>query len=126
MVSLLEVPVAFAVQRSKMRRRAAAAIIGGLIFLLGVPSALGYGVLGGMQISGRPLLDAIDHAVSSYFLPLGGILIALFVGWVVGRKQVVSLADLDVPFFGAAWCWLLRIVVPATIAVILLRSAGAL
>lgn len=124
MVSLLEVPVAFAAHRLKMRRWTAAAVIGGVIILLGVPSALSYGVLGAVKISGRPLLDAMDHAVSSYFLPLGGVTIALFVGWVVGRKKVVALADLELPFFGVAWSWLLRFVVPAMIILILLRSTG--
>lgn len=126
MVALLEVPVAFAVHRLRMRRWVAATIIGTAIFLLGVPSALSYGVLRAMTISGRPLLDAIDHAVSSYFLPAGGFLIALFVGWVAGRTKVIAFADLDKTLLGTAWYWLLRIVVPATIAVILLRAVGAL
>jgi len=126
MVALLEVPAAVAVHRLRMRRWTAAAIIGATIFLLGVPSALSYGALSAIAISSRPLLDAVDHAVSSYFLPVGGILIAVFAGWIVGRSKVVALADFHASLLGTAWLWLLRTVVPATIAVILLRATGVL
>jgi NSS family neurotransmitter:Na+ symporter len=124
MVSLLEVPAAYAVHRLGMRRGIAAATISAAILAIGIPSALSYGALSGIEIAGRPVLDAIDHAVSNFLLPTGGLLIALLVGWRLSPKRAMAEADLAGGWIGPAWIWLLRIVVPAMIAIIMLRSAA--
>ena len=126
MVALLEVPVSVVVQRMKLRRWAASALVGGVVFVIGVPSAMSFGVLSHIQIGRHGILDAIDAGVSNFLLPIGGILVALFVGWRV--RQAVSLheADLADSRFGMVWLWLLRVLVPVTILAILLQSASTL
>ncbi|MDX1483498.1 MAG: sodium-dependent transporter [Alphaproteobacteria bacterium] len=124
MVSLLEVPVAMAIHRFGWRRKATAWGTGALVFLIGVPSALSFGVLKHVTIAGRGILEAIDAAVSNLLLPTGGILIALFVGWHVKRATTLDSADLARSRFGASWLWLLRTAVPAAVLLILLHSAG--
>jgi NSS family neurotransmitter:Na+ symporter len=124
MVSLLEVPVAFAIHRLGASRRMAAGIIGIAIFLLGVPSALSYGALKGVQIAGLPILDAVDQSVSNFILPLGGLLIAIFVGWSLKRSGTLEDCDLAGSRVGGVWLILIRVVVPAMVAIILLNSLG--
>lgn len=126
MVALLEVPVSLAVHRLKMRRWTASALVGGIVFALGVPSAMSFGVLSHIRIGRYGILDAIDAGVSNFLLPVGGVLVALFVGW--RMKQAVALheADLAGSRFGMVWLWLLRFLVPVTILVILLQSASML
>ena len=126
MISLLEVAAAYAVHRHGAARARAAALIGAAVLLIGIPSALSYGTLSGIEPGGRPLLDAVDHAVSNFVLPIGGLLIALLVGWRLDLTAALADADLAGTRLGAAWIWLLRLVVPATVAVILLRSAAVL
>ncbi|MCC7427311.1 MAG: sodium-dependent transporter [Alphaproteobacteria bacterium] len=124
MISLLEVAVAVLVARTGWSRPRATAIVAAALFLLGMPSALGYGTLRGWTLAGQPLLDAIDHLVSNFLLPLSGLCIALFVGWRLRAAEAVSAADLAGSAVAPAWLWLLRIGAPLTILVILLRSAG--
>jgi neurotransmitter:Na+ symporter, NSS family len=124
MVSLLEVPVAFAVHRLPVTRRKATTVIGAAIFVLGIPSALSYGALKGVQIAGLPILDAVDQAVSNFVLPLGGFFIALFVGWSLKRSDTLEDADLAGSPLGGVWLILVRIVVPAMVGIILLNSLG--
>ena len=126
MVALLEVPVSVVVQRMKLRRWAASTLVGGVVFVIGVPSAMSFGVLSHIQIGRHGILDAIDAGVSNFLLPIGGILVALFVGWRV--RQAVSLheADLADSRLGMVWLWLLRVLVPVTILAILLQSASTL
>jgi neurotransmitter:Na+ symporter, NSS family len=83
-VSLLEVPIAYAMRRFAMPRRRATVLIAFAIFCAGVPSSLGFGLLQDVQIFGRGILDAIDHMVSDFLLPAAGITIAGLVGWVWG------------------------------------------
>jgi NSS family neurotransmitter:Na+ symporter len=122
MISLLEVPVAYAANRLHYARPAATWTIAGAIFILGIPSALSYGILSSLQVAGLPLLDGIDQAVSNFLLPAGGLVIALLVGWRLDPRTALSDADLAATLIGQFWLWLLRVVVPLVISIILMRS----
>jgi SNF family Na+-dependent transporter len=52
------------------------------------------------------------------------LLIAILVGWRMGRGEALAEADLSRNAVGHAWLWLMRIVVPAMIILILARSLG--
>jgi neurotransmitter:Na+ symporter, NSS family len=125
-ISLLEVPVAYAVRRCGISRRRATLLVAIAIFVAGVPSALGYGPLSEVQVFRRAILDAVDHFVSDFVLPLGGIAISVLVGWIWGRPMALRNSDLGTGFLAAAWLWILRLVVPTVISAILLRSTGLL
>jgi neurotransmitter:Na+ symporter, NSS family len=125
-LSLLEVPVAYAVRRFGISRRRATLLVAIAIFLAGVPSALGYGPLSGVQVFGRAVLDSVDDFVSDFVLPLGGIAISVLVGWIWGRPTALQNSDLGTGLLAAAWLWILRLVVPTVILAILLRSTGLL
>lgn len=126
MVALLEVPVSVAVHRLKLRRWSASALLGGVIFATGVPSAMSFGVLAHVRIGRHGILDAIDAGVSNFLLPVCGVLVALFVGWRLRRAEALGEADLAEARLGRLWLWLLRLLVPVTIFAILLQSASAL
>lgn len=118
MVSLLEVPVAAVLHRTRFGRRAAVAGAGALIFVLGIPSGLSYGTLVDVTIFGLGILDAVDRLVSNYLLPIGGILVCVYAGWHLSRDRALREAGLEGSAMAAVWLWLVRVLVPATILVI--------
>ena len=126
MVSLLEVPVASVVHRTNFERWSATTVVGVAVFAVGIPSAMSFGLLSGVQISGRGLLDFMDQTVSNYVLPLAGILVCLYAGWRWRRADALLAADLTGKVAGVVWLWLLRVVAPAMILLILFDSTGAL
>jgi NSS family neurotransmitter:Na+ symporter len=126
MVSLLEVPVASVIHRTRLNRWSATTAVGAGVLALGIPSALSFGLLSGVRIADHGLLDFIDQTVSSYVLPLAGILICIYVGWRWGRKVAIPAADLDGTRAGLLWLWLLRVVAPALIILILFDASGVL
>jgi len=126
MISLLEVAVAVAVDRTGVSRPAMAIAVTALVLLMGLPSAMSYGVLAEWKLGGQPILDAVDNAVSNFVLPASGLAIALYAGWRLVPAASRSAADLAGSPVGAAWLWLLRVGVPLTTLVILLRSLGVL
>jgi len=119
-VALLEVVVAFAVQRLGMVRRQATVAAAALVFGLGVPSALSQGARP-IHLLGRDFLSGLDALTSDLFLPLGGLLTAVFVGWVWGIGSALQELRAGSPRFRAAGVWAVsvRVVIPATIAGIL-------
>ncbi len=124
MISLLETCVAYGIRRRGATRVRATALMTGLIFVLGLPSALGHGAVSWLTRAGTPVLDLIDQSVSNFVLPLSGLLIAVLVGWQMERGRALADADLARDATGWAWLWLMRVVVPAMIVVILARSLG--
>jgi len=126
MVALLEIPVAAFTHRRGALRWKTTAAVGTAVFFLGVPSALSYGVLAHLRIGSLGILDAIDHGVSNFLLPMIGILTALYVGWRMERAVALSESDFGDTGIGRAWLWLIRILVPLSILGILVQSTGAL
>ncbi len=106
------------------RRWTATGVVGVIIFVLGLPSAMSFGLLAEIEIGRRGILDAIDMAVSNFLLPIGGILIAVYVGWKVERSAALKESELGDSKIGSTWIWLLRTVAPITVLAILLQAAS--
>jgi len=112
--------------RLRLPRWRATAGMGACVFLLGLPSALSYGLLSHIRIGSHGILEVIDYGVSNFLLPTTGILTALYVGWRLERAFVLNEADFGESRVGTVWLWLVRILVPVTILGILLQSAESL
>lgn len=123
MVALLEIPVAALTHRFQLPRWRATAGMGAFVFLLGLPSALSYGLLSHIHIGSHGILEAIDYGVSNFLLPTTGILTALYVGWRRDRAFALGETGFNESRIGALWLWLVRILVPVTILGIILQSA---
>jgi NSS family neurotransmitter:Na+ symporter len=124
MIALLEIPVAALTHRMKLRRAPATLGMGLLVFLIGLPSALSFGVLGELRIGSLGILDAIDSGVSNFVLPVIGIGTALYVGWGLRRATALAESELGDGRLGRAWLWLVRAVVPVMTLLILLQATG--
>ncbi|MCS7233802.1 MAG: sodium-dependent transporter [Synergistetes bacterium] len=89
-ISILEVIVAYFVDEMGMSRKKAATIFGIIIFFIGIPSSLSLGKWSGFTIMGKVFLDFMDYLASNIMLPLGGIFISLFVGWVFWKRALIE------------------------------------
>ncbi len=130
MVSLLEVPVAWLVEKGKMRRPVAACLTGGAMYALGILATLSQGrVLGDVKVLGKNFFDLFDFASSNVLLPLGGIAIALVAGWLLARKDFEAELGKGYgkrPWHTAVLSAFLRFVTPVLVLAILLNGFGVL
>ncbi len=88
MLSLLEVPVAVLNEQFGLSRRKAALITLVLLALVGSTAALSSSVLADVRLFGMTPFDLFDYVTSNLLLPLGGLFVCLFVGWVWGWPEV--------------------------------------
>jgi NSS family neurotransmitter:Na+ symporter len=126
-ISLLEVVVAYYCDENRWGRKKATLVMGLIIFLIGVPSALSNNMLKDVHIIGaRNFLDSIDFACTNYILPLGGLLIALFSGWAMtkGIAKGELLKGTRSTYLYPAWHFLIRYVAPVLVALVFLNKAG--
>ncbi len=89
-ISVLEVVVAYMVEEKNMDRKKASIISTILISILGVLATLSFGVLSDFKIFSKTVFDLLDYASANIMLPLGGLLIVIFVGWVMPLPSVVK------------------------------------
>ena len=125
-LSLLEVPVAILSERFGLGRKKASLATILAIALLGAPAALSSSLTAEMKLFGMNPFDLFDFLSSNVLLPLGGILICLFVGWVYGlpqlEKQLSNDGTLNNRFLLKTVFFLVRFLTPLLIAAVLLHG----
>lgn len=90
MISLVEVPVAFLNEKFNLSRKKATWITIGLLALIGSTAALSNSTLSGFTVFGMTLFDLYDYVTQNLLLPVGGLFITIFVGWVLKPEKIWS------------------------------------
>lgn len=121
-VSLLEVPVAFVREAFGWSRKFSVILLTVLCFLLGVPSALSLGnKVPGLTFGGKSFFDWMDFVCSNIILPLGGLVVTLFVGYAwKGASEEAGLSS----WWFRLWLFMLRYIAPILVLLVFLYSAG--
>ncbi len=88
-ISMMEVNTANLIDLFGLKRPAAAGIMAAVLFLLGLPSALGYSVWSNVKPFGQTILDFLDIAGNSVVTPVAALLACVYVGWVI-KPSVLS------------------------------------
>lgn len=107
-ISLLQAVVAWAEENSSLGRNTIAWVFGGFIWLVGV------GVVFSMSF-----FDFLDFISGSLALPLAGLLIAVFMGWVVRRDIAKSQLSHASPLLFGFFRFSMRFLAPIALALIL-------
>lgn len=85
-VSLLEVTVAFLVERLNLSRRAAVLWTTLPLLPLSAVCSLSFSTMEHVTIFGMTIFELLDYITSNYLLPLVAISVCIFVGWVAPRS----------------------------------------
>ena len=120
-ISLHEPVTAYIHEEWHVSRHRAACIVTAGCILLAVACSLSMGVWNGFQIGGLCLFDLFDFISAKIILPLGGIIICMFVGWRLDRQlvynEVTNNGSLRIRLF-RLYIFLVRWVAPLAISII--------
>ncbi|MDZ4762140.1 MAG: sodium-dependent transporter [Alphaproteobacteria bacterium] len=108
-ISLMEVAVSWLDERTGVTRWGAATGVGFAVF-----------VVGGGYVFSRDYFAFVDFIASSLMMPLGGFLVAVFCGWVISQKMMLTEMG---PVFFRVWAPLVRWGIPAFVGVVLALGA---
>lgn len=120
-VSLLEVVVAYLIDERKVERKKAVGMAGGIMVITGILSSLSLGALSGFTIFGVGFFDFFDILTDKIFLAIGGLLIAIFVGWFMKKEDLRDeLTNGGAVQFGLfnIWYSLIKYVIPIAIGIV--------
>jgi NSS family neurotransmitter:Na+ symporter len=118
-ISLLEPIVTWLVENRGMNRVKGSAIAGVCAWGLGVVSLLSLNVWSQHTIRGLAFFDLMDFLTANIMLPLGGVLIAVFVGWRMARGSSVEELAMGDGVAYRTWYLLIRFVAPAGVSLVL-------
>ena len=118
MVGLIEPVVAWLAEHRNMTRHRAVVLVIGSIGTLSIFSILSYNVLSGVKLAGVDLNGILDYLSNQIMLPLGGLAIAVFVGWFVRAETARTELAMSRDGWFALWRLLIRYLVPPAVFVI--------
>ena len=116
-ISLLEVPVSYAVENHKVSRKRATLLLSSLIFAISVAICLNFGIA----------FDAIISLTTEWAQPLISLLVCLFAGWVFYRNSVLhelkqGNPDVEGSLFWKLWPVYVKLICPALIGIIIIQG----
>lgn len=129
-ISLLEVTVAFVVDQFKLDRKITVWAMTALLFAFAIPNSLSFGIYESSKaFFGMNFFDFMCYLSDNLFLPLGGLLLCLFIGYVWGEKDALHEVTNgnEMKFtLGKAWIFTIKYIAPIVIGIILLQAVGIL
>lgn len=126
-ISVLESVVSFFIDEVGFSRKKAVAVSSTLSAVMCIAASMSMGAWSGFSIFGRNFFDFLDYTACNIGLPLGGMFLAIFVGWFWNKKEVYSeVTNQETIEFKAFNLWhiLCKWIIPVAIFLVLLSSIG--
>ncbi len=122
-ISLMETIVSIFEDKLKLGRTKTCLLVLAGAFLLGIPSSLGFGVLGSISVLGLSILDMFDFVSNSVLMPIVAFLTCIFVGYVLKPQSIIDEVESSAPFKSKKlFTVIIKYVAPVFIVLILASS----
>lgn len=128
-ISMLEIVVAYICEEFKLSRKAAVLSSSLFVAITGILCSLSEGAFSNFRLFDKNIFDLFDYASNNIMLPLGGLLVVLFVGWKLKRKDVLDemtsggTIPMNRAIFGSVMI-ILKFIAPLAISIVMLNGIG--
>ncbi|WP_031432719.1 sodium-dependent transporter [Methylomarinum vadi] len=122
-ISLIEPAVAWLVENKGMDRHSACIWSGLVTWLLGVAVAFSFNIWSDITLFDKSIFDLLDYLTANLMLPLGGLCIALFAGWMMKRQHTLQELEMPEQQYGV-WKFLICYIAPAAVFLVFLHVVG--
>ena len=122
-ISLLEPGVAYLSEEGFLSRKRSALGISFFAWTLGIGTALSFNLLSDFNLTpGRNFLDSMDFISNQILLPLGGMLIAIFVGWFMNQNLISNEIGHINFYIYRLWKFFIKFIAPISVASIFISQ----
>lgn len=125
-ISLVEPAVSWLVETKKATRLQSGIIFGLLCWVLGLGTVLSFGAWEDIRLLGLNFFEFADFLTANIMLPIGGVLIAIFVGWMMNQEMVRKELDIDSDLIFRVWRFVLRVFSPIGILWVTLEGLAGI
>lgn len=128
-ISVLEVIVAYFSEQLGLSRKKAIILATLSMFVLGITASLSLGLTSKVRLFGLNTFDLFNTATANILLPLGGLLIVIFLGWFLPgtevRDELSNSGTLKARYY-TLYRFIIRFVAPIAITIVFLNGIGLL
>ncbi|MCU7836658.1 MAG: sodium-dependent transporter [gamma proteobacterium symbiont of Taylorina sp.] len=136
-ISLIEPAVTWSMKTFQLSRIKTSVILGLLVWLMGLMTVFSFNLASDFTIStsistqygefvilkDATAFDFLDYLTSNIMLPLGGLMIAIYAGWLM--KKEFSAEELKInPLWFSIWLFLVRYIAPLMVIIVFLNALG--
>jgi len=123
-ISMLEPAVSWLTEKRGLSRLRAGLLTSAGIWVLSLGSVFSFNIWEEHKLFGKTFFDVLDYLTSGWIMPLSGLAMAIFTGYVMSR--VATRDEIGDGSGYRIWRFLIRYVVPVGILVIFLNAIGVL
>jgi NSS family neurotransmitter:Na+ symporter len=126
-ISLVEPVVQYLIDRFNQTRDKAVILTSFIYWIVGIVALLSYTNSWGkiFSIGGKPIFDILEYTTDSILLPLGGLLIAIFVGYELHKDRVKAALENEMgENIYKVWRFSIRYIVPIALIFMMLNLMG--
>ncbi len=123
-ISLIEPAVTLMIEKFNMTRWQAAIWIGLATWLLGFGTAFSFNIWSEATVFEMTFFENLDYLTSNLMLPLGGIFVAVFAGWLMTKDNSQDELDMKSEVGYSIWRILIRFIAPIAVSIVLLHAIG--
>lgn len=127
-VSLVEPMVQYFIDRFSWSRLKASIMMGLFFYLIGIFAILSNieGASEYLTWGNKSFFDWVDYVTAAIMLPIAGLIMAVFIGFVIEKSKVESIMKPQLGFAFEAWYFSLRYITPIAMFVVMLSLMGVL
>ena len=125
-IGMLEPAVSWLVEHRGLKRSSMAVITGTICWAVGLSSVFSFNIWADFRpfsfvpkFADKTIFDMLDFTVAILFIPVGGLLIAIFAGWAMSRTSTLDELGLPDGFLYGLWRFLVRYLAPIALISIL-------
>ncbi len=90
LISLHQNVTAYAAEEFRLSNRKAALVVTLAVTVLAILCSLSLGELNDIRIGGMCLFDFLDYLTAKYMMPIGSLLLCVFMGWKIESSKILS------------------------------------
>lgn len=123
-IGIMEPVVAWAVESRGLTRPVAATVVGVISWTLGFGTIFSFNIWSNATFWRGTFFDNLDHFTSNILLPIGGLFITVFAGWIMSANSSAAEVDPTVGVYYRIWRLLARYVAPVAVVFVFLNAIG--
>ena len=123
-ISLIEPMIIWMIEKYNITRIQAATISSGLAWLLGIGTIISFNIGSEIKIFNMNIFETLDYLTSNILLPLGGIMITIYVSWLISKESINKELNIKSSILRYIWYFSARFIAPIAVIMVMLNALG--
>jgi len=125
-ISLIEPAVAWLVENKNVSRMRACIWAGLATWVVGIGTVLSFNLTADVTLLGKTFFDILDYLTANVMLPLGGLCIAIFAGWIMSKEASAEELSFTKPVLYKSWQFLIKFISPLAVIIVFFKAIGVI